>query len=383
MFKNKLVMASPIIALAVLFIFSLTLIPSLNVQPKDLQIAIVNMDEGAMGQTIVDTMNQPSDTDDDSVVEWVQVKSEKAAQEGLDKRAYYGALVIPKDFSEKQASLQSAAPISPEVKIYVNQGMNMAASTMAGQVMNGVVDNMNNKIRTQLLEGFKAQDTALTIEQASMLATPISKNVTNVNEVGENSANGNSPITMFQPLWMGSLAGAAIIFMAISKMNIHSRKENLLTKMGQIIMGAVVALVIGFGFTWMADGMLGLNIPNFIDTALFLSITSFSFFLLISAVLSLVGFKGIAIFVLLLFFGGPLLALAPEMMSPFYRDWIYSWLPMRFMVEGLRELFFFGEELTWSTPVAVLVWIGVGSILIILANAFKPTSKKQDTEVNS
>lgn len=62
----------------------------------------------------------------------------------------------------------------------------------------------------------------------------------------------------------------------------------------------------------------------------------------------------IAVSVLMLFFGAPLLALAPETMCPLYRDWIYSWLTMRFMVEGLREIFFFGIGITWNTPVSVL-----------------------------
>ncbi|KOS60475.1 hypothetical protein AN161_23075 [Lysinibacillus sp. FJAT-14222] len=80
----------------------------------------------------------------------------------------------------------------------------------------------------------------------------------------------------------------------------------------------------------------------------------------------------------MLFFGGPLLALAPEMMSSFYRDWVYSWLPMRFMIEGLRELFFFGKGLTWNTSLSVLVWIGAVSILIILASAFKFKSANRE-----
>lgn len=78
--------------------------------------------------------------------------------------------------------------------------MNTAASTMAGQMLNGVVDNMNNNVRTQLLEGFKAKGTTLTTDQVSKLVTPITKKVTNVNEIGKNSANGNSPISLFQPL---------------------------------------------------------------------------------------------------------------------------------------------------------------------------------------
>ena len=101
---------------------------------------------------------------------------------------------------------------------------------------------------------------------------------------------------------------------------------------------------------------------------------------MILAVLSLLGIRSIAVFALMLFFGAPLLAMAPEMMSPFYRDWIYSWLPMRFMIQGLRELFFFGKGLTWSSPLSTLVWIGVVSMVIILASALKLNSIKEKTQ---
>ncbi|PQZ52793.1 MULTISPECIES: YhgE/Pip domain-containing protein [Bacillus] len=393
MFKNKLFLLSPVIALLVVFIFSLTLFPTVQPKPKNLPIAIVNEDQGVeipnqakmnMGQTIVDMIEKTSKTDEEPAVEWVEVKNKESVQKGLNNQKYYAALVIPKDFSVKQASLRTPQPSSPEVEIYINQGMNTAASTMAGQMLNGVVDNMNNNVRTQLLEGFKAKGTTLTTDQVSNLVTPITKKVTNINEIGKNSANGNSPISLFQPLWIASLASAAIIFIAISKTRVGTRKENFILKVKQILVGAIAAFVIGFGLTWIADGMVGLNISDFTDTALFLSITSFSFFLMISAVLSLVGLKGIGLFALLLFFGAPLLALAPEMMSPFYQDWIYSWLPMRFMIEGLREIFFFGKGLAWNTPTTVLVWIGVVSMFIILGTALKRSVvKEHKTELNA
>lgn len=380
MFKNKLLLLSPVIALLVVFIFSLTLFPTVQPQPKNLPIAIVNEDQGVeipnqpkmnMGQTIVDNMKKTSKLEEEPAVKWVEVKNKEAVQKGLNNQEYYAALVISKDFSTKQASLRTPQPSSPEVEIFINQGMNAAASTMAGQMLNVIVDNMNNTVRAQLLDGVKAKGATLTTDQAARLVTPITKKVTNVNEIGKNSANGNAPISLFQPLWIASLASAAIIFMAIHKIPVGSRKENFVLKVKQIITGAVAAVVVGFGLTWIADGMVGLNISNFTDTALFLSITSFSFFLMISAVLSLVGLKGIGVFALLLFFGAPLLSLAPEMLSPFYQDWVYSWLPMRFMIEGLREIFFFGKGLSWSTPVIVLIWIGAVSIVIILATALK------------
>ena len=332
MFKNKLLLLSPVIALLVVFIFSLTLFPTVQPKPKNLPIAIVNEDQGVeipnqpkmnMGQTIVDNMKKTSKSEEEPAVKWVEVKNKEAVQKGLNNQEYYAALVIPKDFSTKQASLRTPQPSSPEVEIFINQGMNTAASTMAGQMLNAIVDNMNNTVRTQLLEGLKAKGATLTADQVSNVVTPITKKVTNVNEIGKNSANGNSPMSLFQPLWIASLASAAIIFIAISKTQVGTRKENFVLKLKQIVTGAIATLVIGFGLTWIADGMVGLNIPNFTDTALFLSITSFCFFLMISAVLSLVGLKGIGIFALLLFFGAPLLALAPEMMSPFYQDWVY------------------------------------------------------------
>ncbi|EJP99478.1 YhgE/Pip domain-containing protein [Bacillus cereus] len=393
MFKNKLLLLSPVIALLVVFIFSLTLFPTVQPKPKNLPIAIVNEDQGVeipnqpkmnMGQTIVDNMKKTSKSEEEPAVKWVEVKNKESVQKGLNNQKYYAALVIPKDFSTKQASLRTPQPSSPEVEIFINQGMNTAASTMAGQMLNAIVDNMNNTVRTQLLEGLKAKGATLTADQVSNVVTPITKKVTNVNEIGKNSANGNSPMSLFQPLWIASLASAAIIFIAISKMQVGTRKENFVLKLKQIVTGAIATLVIGFGLTWIADGMVGLNIPNFTDTALFLSITSFCFFLMISAVLSLVGLKGIGLFALLLFFGAPLLALAPEMMSPFYQDWIYSWLPMRFMIEGLREIFFFGKGLAWNTPLIVLVWIGVVSMFIILGSALKRSAVKgHKTELNA
>ncbi|MGY2613955.1 YhgE/Pip domain-containing protein [Bacillus pretiosus] len=393
MFKNKLLYVSPVIALLVVFIFSLTLFPTVQPQPKNLPIAIVNEDQGVeipnqpkmnMGQTIVDNMKKTSKSEEEPAVKWVEVKNKESVQKGLNNQEYYAALVIPKDFSTKQASLRTPKPSSPEVEIFINQGMNTAASTMAGQMLNAVVDNMNNTVRTQLLEGLKAKGATLTADQVSKVVTPIAKKVTNVNETGKNSANGNSPMSLFQPLWIASLASAAIIFIAISKIPVGTRKENFVLKLKQIITGAIAALVIGFGLTWIADGMVGLNISNFTDTALFLSITSFSFFLMISAVLSLVGLKGIGVFALLLFFGAPLLSLAPEMLSPFYQDWVYAWLPMRFMIEGLREIFFFGKGLAWNAPLTVLVWIGIVSMVIILGTALKRSVvKEHKTEVNA
>lgn len=390
--KNKLVLLLPVMAFLVIVIFMLALFPSVHIQPKNLPIAIVNEDQGAdipnqpkmnMGQTIVDMLQKPSASGGEPAIKWIEVQNSEEVQSGLNNQEYYAALVIPADFSAKQASLRTKAPASPQVEIFINQGMNTAASTMAGQILNEVVDNMNNNVRTQLLEGFKSQGGTITVEQASSLAAPVAKKVTNVNATGSKSANGNAPVSLFQPLWMACIVSVAVLFMAVRQTKVNTRMENLAAKFMQIVIGAVVSLAVGFGLTWLAESMVGLEIPQFADTALFLSITFFSYFLMIYAVVSWLGFKGIPLFALLLFFGAPLLALAPEMMSPFYRDWVYPWLPMRFMVGGLRELFFFGSGLSWNNAISSLAWIGIVSSIAILGSAMKPLPVQEPQKLNS
>ncbi|MEH7082733.1 ABC transporter permease [Neobacillus drentensis] len=388
LFKSKLAFLSPIIVLVVVLVFGLTLIPSVQPTPKNLPIVFVNEDQGVdipnqgkvnMGKTIAGMIQKTaqSTSGEEPAVKFISASSYQEAIKGLDNRDYYAALVIPKDFSRKQASLRGTQPISPEIEIVVNQGINTAGSTMAGTVLNGIVDQMNTNFRTQLLTAFEKQGGTVTTKQAAAFVSPITKKVSNVNETGTNSMNGNAPISLFQPLWMASIAGAVIIFLTLSKVTFATRKEKFSALFAQVLMGAVIALVAGFGLTWMADA-IGVHISQFGDIALFLSLSCYSFFLMISAVLSWTGIKGVPIFVIMLFFGAPLLAMAPEFMSPFYRDWINPWLPIRFLVEGLRDLFFFGKNFSWNHPTSVLTWIAAGSMVVIFASVLKFRSKQEE-----
>ncbi|MFS0780556.1 ABC transporter permease [Bacillus sp. 1P06AnD] len=390
MFKNKLFIITPIIAILITFIFAVVQIPAAKQAPKHVPIALVNEDLGVdipnkgnmnFGKTMIDRITKQmkkTNGEDEPAIKWVTVSSYKKAKEGMDDKEYYGALLIPKDYSAKQASLQTPAPSSPELKIYINQGKNAVASTVVTQLLNGIVDNMNNQMKGQLLEGYKTKNEKITIEQATVLASPIAKTVTYVNESG---TKGSVPMSLFQPIWMGSLLSAVLLWTAQRKREYTSKKQKLATISMQVFISAIAAFFIGYGLTWLADGMLGYEMSNFADTALFLTLTSFSFILMILAVLMWIGLAGMPIFVLLLFFGAPLLAMAPEFMPSFYKEWIFSWLPMRFMVEGLQDVFFFGKGLSWSQPISVLVWIGLGSLVVLFLSTLKSNVKQEKISV--
>lgn len=392
MFKNKLIILTPVIAFIAFFIFSLTLFPSTKMQVKDLPVAIVNEDEGItlpsgeemnMGDTIVAKLQTAMSENDEAPMEFTLLNNRKKLDKELDEQEFYGALVIPKDFSTNQATLQTENPVSPELEIVVNQGMNASASQIINQGLSTMVDNVNMMMSTQISESLIAKDITVSPDQAKIIASPITKTITLAHPVGENTANGNMQVSLFQPLWMATLVASAILFLQTRNLPVRSVKESMYIKLGQILIGTISACVVGFGFAWIADVMVGLNIPDYSDTAVYLTISSLSFFLMITALLCLVGYAGLAICGLMLFFGAPLLSMAPEMMPQFYQDWVYPWLPMRFMTEGLKELFFFSDGLSWSSSVTSLVCIGIVSMVIILGTGIKVGLKARVEETTT
>ncbi|MDA7027813.1 DUF3533 domain-containing protein [Bacillus sp. CLL-7-23] len=378
--KKKLVLLAPIIVFTVTFVFSLTLIPSVNPVPKKLPIAIVNEDQGIkisgqvkmnLGEDMAQKIIHLSKSDKEPVAEWVKVKNQKLVHEGLNDRKYYAALIIPKDFSQKQATFQTKNPAAPKIHIVINQGANTMAANASGQILNQVVELINQNSRKQILTNFKKQGASLTVEQASAIASPITSKVENVNQTGSHSANGNAPISLIQPLWMSSLIGAVLIFLTARKIKFSSRTDALLSRVTQGLIGTVLAMITGYSLVWIANDWVGLSIPQMHETALFITICYGCFYLMVSAVISWIGVGGAGIFGILFFFGTPLLTIAPEFMSTFYRDWFYPWLPMRFAADGLRDLLFFHKDLSLSQPVSVLIWIGIVSFILLLASALK------------
>ncbi|MDF2837579.1 MAG: hypothetical protein K0Q63_3219 [Paenibacillus sp.] len=392
--NNKLLLASPLIAMLVLTVFVLTLYPSATMKPVSMPVAIVNLDEGAAlpngselkaGEQLAGQMKQASEADaggEPSPVKWVSLESAELAKSGLDNREYYAALIIPADFSAKQVSLRSPEPSQPELEVLVNQGMNATAAGMITGTVNGMIGQMNGAIGAGLVQELEAGGVMLKPSQAAIVAAPIKAQIVNVNETGPSAARGNAPISLFQPIWMASIAAAAIGTLAAGKAGrtVASRSGNLTNKLMQAGVGAVAAVLSGYLVTWLADRFLELGVPSVADMGLFISLAIFAFYLMISAVLSWTGIRGIVLFVLLLFFGAPLLSLPPEFMNGFYRDFVHAWLPMRFMVDGLRELFFFGDGFEWNASTAALVWIGTGGLIVLLLSALKPERASSVTE---
>lgn len=83
---------------------------------------------------------------------------------------------------------------------------------------------------------------------------------------------------------------------------------------------------------------------------------------------------GVIIFVLLMLFGLVASNLPYEILPTFWQHYIYPWIPMRFMGDGIKDIFYMGDGI-WNAGTQVLVWFGAGGFLLTILSALKKDKK--------
>lgn len=180
----------------------------------------------------------------------------------------------------------------------------------------------------------------------------------------------NAPGLLTQTMWIGSLVTGKVLFVASQKAVAAGSRRWTLSALQAIV--GLATVVIASGFTvWMALSWYGMELANTRETWFFLWLAGSAFFLLQSSLLNWIGFLAKPLLVLLMFFSMPMLSMAHEFLSQTTRDWIYSWTPMRFAVEGLREVMYFGGLDTVGSDAYVLWGVAVGFLVLLLASGFK------------
>lgn len=361
--------------LVILIIFGSVQIPGAHSSPKSLPIGLLVEDKGEMGQSFAELIQEKVSAaaeDKEPMIEWIVLENEKQMEKKMADQTLYGALVIPGNFTQQYASLQSPAPTSPTLQIFINQGKNATVATIVNQALTGVVTQMNVQLSNQLLAAMEQNNIPLTVEQARLFTSPIQSSTVNLHETG--SLN-NAPMAFFQPIWLASVVSAIFLWLACKNRLFTSSIEQFKLRALQVLLAVLLGLLAGFTLPWITTWMLDYEFESYVNIACFLSISCISFILMILAVITWIGYAGIPIFILFMFYGLPLLQLTPEMMPAFYKDWIFPWLPMRFMFDGVREVLFYSGKV-WNDGALRLLWISIAGILLMLAKVFMPLKKE-------
>lgn len=401
MSKNKLLFLPFIVAIIVTLIFLAAQIPSAKVNPKHLPVALVNEDSGEMAALIIKNLkdNAPD------AVEFIEYHSVKEMKKGMNDRKTYGGLVIPTSFSEQLAAIQTDnTPVY--LDIYINEGVNTNVATSMETSLNQIVstissnaskqiiaqlqqvaDQMGETIGAQLAKmnergGEKEQAADLTTmispvqpTKVELLANPITATVTKVNAVGK---LGSVPSALFVPLWIASIIGAVMLYLAGTKRPFENRIELTKFQLIQSLIPIIFGFFTGYLITWYSTWMLGYEFESFNTVALFASIAVIAFVYMILSFVVWLRLPVLAFFALFIFFGLPLIQLVPEMIPSFYGNYILPWLPIRFLVDGIKEILFFGEGVMNDYTV-VLIWIAIGGFLLLwVRNLIKKVESKKE-----
>lgn len=375
-FKQKMVWVAVAAVLVVLMVFGLAMMGSVaGAKPKNLPVALVVLDREvslpgggkmAVGQMIQEKLMSNTQLP----VRFEVLDSEAEAVQGMDQQKYYGALVLSEDMSAGLASLQTPAPKQGSVRIYANEGMSFQTSSLVKQMLQQIMQGVSSELSRQLLAQIGQKSPQIPVSIAEGLLTPFSVKEQTVHSAGANNANGNAPNLLTQILWMATLATSIFLYLASKKaMEKGGRRGSVtLAQMGTGLV--VVALAAGF-LLWMASSWYGMEIADTTETFLFLVLAGAAFYLLQTALLNWLGFPAMGLLVLLLFFSMPVIGMAPEFLPQATRDWLYPWIPFRFVTSGLRTILYFAG-IESSVPIYRVLWsLAGGSFLLMAASVFK------------
>ncbi|PDO11442.1 MAG: DUF3533 domain-containing protein [Candidatus Reconcilbacillus cellulovorans] len=353
LFRQRLLWAKIAAVFAVVALFGLAMMGSvLGATPKDLPVALVVLDRGAelpdggrlaAGETIRSKLQETKGIP----LKWHVLQSEADARRGIDHRDYYGALIIPADFSAGLLSLQTANPKPATVTILINEGMNAQAAAAVRQMLGQMM------IRT-----------------ASAMLTPFMLREETAHPVGANNASGNAPNMLTQLLWIGSLVASIFLFLAARKER-HDGSAPWAAVLAQTAAGLLLAGLVSAFLLWTASSWYGMELHNGMKAWLFLWLAGSAFFLLQISLLNWLDLPAVGLLVLLFFFSMPVINLPPEFLPEATRLGVYVWTPFRFVSEGLRDILYFGGTDRLTDSYAVLGWLAGVCLVLAAASVFR------------
>jgi hypothetical protein len=250
-------------------------------------------------------------------VSWRTLTSRAEAERLLDDRAIYGAVLF------------SPGPGGPTATVLLSGALNPSATQVAQPVLTQVAATVLTSARTQPAGANPA------VEIVTLHPT---------------SAAGRSlPLAASALLWLATLIAGVLAVVVGPRL----RGGRPLGRPATLVAAAVSALlgtavVVGLAYAWDS------TLPLTWTAAGFLGLVGLAFALLQAAVLRWLGPRGVAVLVPLYLMAPAVAGLVPELLSPVYRDLLWSWTPFRFSTEGLRSLLFLGGD---SADVRTALWV--------------------------
>lgn len=241
------------------------------------------------------------------------------------------------------------APEPAEIEVLTNPAAGQGAAAPAENISTGIVEAVSRATAERLSEGAGERGAQLSPEVAAVVGDPVRADVTEAEPVGPDSGNGQSPFFLAFLANLAGLMGAAVVFFAVRSLagTLASRgrpASNAGLWTARLLVCFAYAALVAAVEMWVAFGLLGVeHDAGAAEVWVFLALAvaaTLAATMLLAAVLGPAGIGAAAVLTVLLGLvssGGN----APlESLPAFYRAYA-DWLPLRYVIDGLRSLLFY------------------------------------------
>ena len=282
------------------------------------------------------------------------------SEQGLPVPRGAGAMIsdpVRGEVSEADISDQAGplpeAPEPARIEVFTNPSAGQAVATPVRTISTGIVDGVSLATSERLSSAAAERGAQLPPEVAAVSGDPVRADVTEAQPVGPDSGNGQSPFFLaFLVNLSGLIGGAAIFFLVGGSADRLEARGPRPSRTGlwtvRLLLGLVFGALVAAAESWVAFGILGVeHEASTAQVYLFLALATTaaaSVTMLLAVAFGAVGIGISAVLNVILGLvssGG----LAPlEALPPFYQAYA-DWLPLRYVIDGLRSLLFYGGSL--------------------------------------
>jgi YhgE/Pip-like protein len=351
---------------------------------RDLPVAIVNEDVGAefggehieLGEEVLKGATTSEEIGDK--VAWTRLSSRQGALRGIAEGRYYGALVIPKDYSRSVAGLLGDPTRweAARIEILANSSAGPFASRTVDEILTGIVSSASRTTSELITGALEARGERVSPQRAAVLGEPVVAKPTDAQPTGENSGRGLMPFYLvFMALVLGFIGANAVYGGLTAVVEAPAVRAGHVAYRVQLIfaatvLGLVLALLLGAVEVLVAFGFYGVHHEaGALYTLLFLALVAAVSLFLALVLLAALGPRGgiltgslLIISVGLATSGG---TTPVENLPAFFRA-LAGVLPFEYMTEGTRALLFYGGRLDagLGDTLRVLLAYLVGAVLL-------------------
>ena len=244
-------------------------------------------------------------------------------------------------------------PEPAEIEVLTNPSAGPAVATPVQNISTGIVHAVSQATSERIAQQAGDIGAQLPPEVAAVVGDPVRADITEAQPVGPDSGNGQSPFFLAFLANLSGLIGGAVVFFLIREgaerleaRGIHPSRTGLWTV--RLLLAFVYAALVAGAELWVAFGLLGveheastMQVYLFLALAITGAVTVTMLFAVIFGPVG-IGISAVLNVILGLVSSGGAVPL--EALPPFYQAYA-DWLPIRYVIDGLRSLLFFNGTL--------------------------------------